>query len=211
MRRKGFTLIELLVVIAIIAILAAILFPVFARAREKARQTTCLSNMKQLGLGIMMYVQDYDETYNFAYIITPTVTWPWLLMPYIKSNQLFSCPGDPDWWDIGNGIKLSYIPNYYLFPPGDSAVPTPVRMAKVERPADTIALAENADGSTGNLVPNCQYAWGTSGPSASAGYNAWARVSLQRHNGGANYAFADGHSKWLSKGDGMDVITHWAL
>jgi len=207
--RRGFTLIELLVVIAIIAILAAILFPVFARAREKARQTSCLSNDKQLGLGIMMYAQDYDERYNFAYCINPTVTWPNLLMPYVKNNQLYSCPGDPDEWNIGGGIYLSYIPNYNLFPAGDSAVPTPVKLASVGRPSATIALAENADGSTGNRQPDCQYAWGTSGPSASTGYNAWARVSLQRHNGGSNYAFADGHSKWMSKGDGMDVAEHW--
>lgn len=88
--RRGFTLIELLVVIAIIAILAAILFPVFAQAREKARQTTCLSNLKQVGLGVLMYTQDYDETFPLgSYLLgtmTAAVTWQDLCEPYIKSG-----------------------------------------------------------------------------------------------------------------------------
>src|SRR5947209_3179315 len=98
-RRYGFTLIELLVVIAIIAILAAILFPVFAQAREKARTTSCLSNLKQIGLGANMYVQDYDETVMIDWINCPTNTpitpstdcrrgwlsWPVLVQPYMKN------------------------------------------------------------------------------------------------------------------------------
>ena len=93
MSRRGFTLIELLVVIAIIAILAAILFPVFARAREKARQTSCLSNLKQIGLAVMMYAQDYDECYPEPY--TPFTNWPlWqdTIQPYMKNTQLLICP-----------------------------------------------------------------------------------------------------------------------
>jgi prepilin-type N-terminal cleavage/methylation domain-containing protein/prepilin-type processing-associated H-X9-DG protein len=96
-RRRGFTLIELLVVIAIIAILAAILFPVFAQAREKARGATCLSNMRNIGSAVMLYVQDHDEflPYGYAY------TWPgqaelywWqdLCRPYVKNEQVYSCP-----------------------------------------------------------------------------------------------------------------------
>src|SRR5512138_1083752 len=101
--KKGFTLIELLVVIAIIAILAAILFPVFAKAREKARQATCTSNEKQLGLAVMQYVQDYDETYPQVYMY-PAVydnadACPWTVLgsqlnPYLKSWNVWKCPSN---------------------------------------------------------------------------------------------------------------------
>ncbi len=111
-RSRGFTLIELLVVIAIIAILAAILFPVFAQARESARKISCLSNTKQVGLAIMQYVQDYDETYPMdswegEYVGTAdndahsaqygtVVTWLWGVYPYIKNTKVFACPSDPN-------------------------------------------------------------------------------------------------------------------
>jgi prepilin-type N-terminal cleavage/methylation domain-containing protein len=110
-KRAGFTLIELLVVIAIIAILAAILFPVFAQAREAARKATCISNTKQLGLGVMMYVQDFDEMYPCNSWDTPpigtadnetgnagflsAVQWPWRIMPYLKNKQILVCASDP--------------------------------------------------------------------------------------------------------------------
>src|SRR5579883_1901400 len=94
---RAFTLIELLVVIAIIALLAAILFPVFAKAREKARQASCLSNEKQIGLGILQYVQDYNEQFPCCveYYNTPyagVYGWGGEIYPYVKSNAVFSCP-----------------------------------------------------------------------------------------------------------------------
>lgn len=98
MKRQGFTLIELLVVIAIIAILAAILFPVFAQAREKARRASCVSNLKQIGLGFMQYTQDYDETMPIAAYDMwnrQTTKWMDIIQPYVKSTQVFDCPSVP--------------------------------------------------------------------------------------------------------------------
>jgi len=114
-RSKGFTLIELLVVIAIIAILASILFPVFGRARENARKTACLSNLKQLGLAVTQYTQDYDEKFpnaganwaaetDRAYYKTPKN----VLMPYIKSSQIWKCPSDSNWAGSGGWGGISY-------------------------------------------------------------------------------------------------------
>jgi prepilin-type N-terminal cleavage/methylation domain-containing protein len=108
-RKSGFTLIELLVVIAIIAILAAILFPVFAQAREKARQASCLSNLKQSGIAGMMYVQDYDETYPLSLYINMGNNPPCVfsfynaLSPYQKNSQVMLCPSAPKAVDIFRG------------------------------------------------------------------------------------------------------------
>ena len=114
--RNAFTLIELLVVIAIIAILAAILFPVFAQARESARQTSCLSNMKQIGIGLVMYESDYDEQYPPSQLgVSPTiVSWPQMMYPYIKNEQVFVCPSSspgaftPDPLKIYGGTARQY-------------------------------------------------------------------------------------------------------
>src|SRR5580698_8396520 len=94
--RAGFTLIELLVVIAIIAILAAILFPVFAQVREKARQTSCESNLKQLGLAIIQYNQDYDEKYPIGFTdwVGTAATWSVIISPYVKTFKVYQCPDD---------------------------------------------------------------------------------------------------------------------
>lgn len=124
-RKLGFTLIELLVVIAIIAILAAILFPVFAQAREKARQASCLSNVNQLGLAVQMYIQDYDETTPLAYYDTYNgsnwvfdASWWYLIYPYNKSANVVRCPSNPNnnlvtssAWDDSLGMKTSYAVN----------------------------------------------------------------------------------------------------
>ena len=167
-RRFAFTLIELLVVIAIIAILAAILFPVFAQAREKARQTSCLSNMKQIGIGVMMYTQDFDETYPFTYLYTTVPTaggimtkppyyhWSYALNAYTKNNSIWTCPSakfliKPNGTGDLQVPELSYIPNEAVIPRQklagqNSSYTSPyhgVAQAQISSPASVIAIAEN--------------------------------------------------------------------
>ena len=199
-RRAGFTLIELLVVIAIIAILAAILFPVFARAREKARQTTCLNNNKQFALALMMYAQDYNETLPPAMMgmmdgddRIRTVGFPELLHPYTMNWGIWECPSAQYRVTFRPGpsgtpsYPLSYIANYYMMPWGDHPHTHPqyatgARLASIQRPAERVLIAER--GNVGHM--------GTTDPSAE-------RLDRIVHNGGANYCFADGHAKWLQE------------
>jgi prepilin-type N-terminal cleavage/methylation domain-containing protein/prepilin-type processing-associated H-X9-DG protein len=168
MRRRGFTLIELLVVIAIIAILAAILFPVFAQARDKARQSACLSNMKQLALGVMLYTQDYDETLPKGYHALPnggSFPWPLAVAPYVKNTAIYRCPSDrrpmpvkgwlPGYMQKGfDDFSLSIIGNYNVLPPWDL---DSVRLAEFPEPARAIALCDMRDL---NAFPGWQGQWG---------------------------------------------------
>jgi prepilin-type N-terminal cleavage/methylation domain-containing protein/prepilin-type processing-associated H-X9-DG protein len=156
-RQVGFTLIELLVVIAIIAILAAILFPVFAQAREQARKTSCLSNVKQIGLGNEMYVQDYDETFEIAWGVPDAGTngtWVDAIMPYVKngnvnenagvswnrSNGIFHCPSDTE----GPAV-VSYTTNALLTGAGNAASGfyPPESLAAIDKAADVVLIAES--------------------------------------------------------------------
>ena len=193
-RRRGFTLIELLVVIAIIAILAAILFPVFARAREKARQTSCLSNMKQLGLAFMMYAQDYDETLiplaNGGYGIA-RYRWTTLIDPYVKNQQILTCPSDPK---RGTAYGLSFN-NLACDDTSAGGLGRGAVLADIASPADALMLteAERADGAEIYYVYSLKrYALG-----AVSGYPNNGIPNPGRHNGGNNVAFCDGHSKWV--------------
>ncbi len=190
--RKGFTLIELLVVIAIIAILAAILFPVFARAREKAKQTSCLSNMKQMGLAMLSYAQDYDERFmRYAGYRAPTIVlddnpdvyayWWQQLMPYMMNEQILACPADTNTTvRSGGGVdsrhNIDYTVNTYL--PQDE-------LARIETPASRVALVEGSNNYARLMNPESlrtgttlNYVW-----------------SQTRHNDRSNSLFCDGHAK----------------
>jgi prepilin-type N-terminal cleavage/methylation domain-containing protein/prepilin-type processing-associated H-X9-DG protein len=153
MKTRGFTLIELLVVIAIIAILAAILFPVFAKVREKARQTSCLSNEKQIGLGITQYVQDNDETFPPGESATVRgygwdgYGWASRVYPYIKSTEVFTCPDDPN-WSNDRRTEMSYAFNVNLSPLDYSDGST---LARMTSPSATVMVCEMT-GSLSDLI-----------------------------------------------------------
>ena len=214
-QKRGFTLIELLVVIAIIAILAAILFPVFARAREQARKTSCLSNLKQMSLGFLMYAQDYDETLpGIKFGGNPGEGWPWTVFPgsydwtgvftqgvqpYIKNKQILQCPSgtDNNRWSGSNG--LSYCYNEYLY--------------NYYNGYDKLASLGNAPGGVAavSVIGECWTSgiyndWETAGPTLPGNvqdglnrirygqYSPW----LSNHEG-SNLAYGDGHAKFVPK------------
>jgi len=179
---RGFTLIELLVVIAIIAIIAAMIFPVFARAREKARQTSCLSNLKQLGAALTMYTDDHDGYYTRGQFwpFTGVHTWEEACAPYVRNEQIFRCPsqgsnqfgygyniaywGWGDWLDGMHGINDMW----------------PVHESQVPQPARTIWVVDFG-----------RY-WG-------CGLEYGIEEPRKRHNHGANVLFVDAHAKWLKE------------
>ncbi len=163
--RAAFTLIELLVVIAIIAILAAILFPVFAQAREKARQASCASNVKQIGIGAMMYAQDYDETVVPVQAGPSPVVYYWfgaydsrtstldeskgLLYPYMKNKQIQACPSFRSTLRAavgftGYGYNYVYLSPLTYDPTTWDAIPHPVSLAAIQSPSETVQLADCA-------------------------------------------------------------------
>lgn len=201
-KKSGFTLIELLVVIAIIAILAAILFPVFAQAREKARAISCLSNLKQSGTAFYMYVQDYDET---CLKMGAGVDWWSLIYPYTKNLQVYYCPDRNDQGtDDSLNLHLDHLPGYgYNWgpigwrgggllgaqqadpnSPGNNYIPG-ITLAQIVEPASTFAFGDSYD------TPRQTLGIGFAACTFSGTTN-----SQLRHSGGQfNYAFCDGHAK----------------
>ncbi len=233
-RRAGFTLIELLVVISIIAILAAILFPVFARARENARRASCLSNLKQLGLTIAQYSQDYDERVppmvngNYQY-------WPYIVQPYVKSKQIFDCPSLPFVNNIsatGEGSGTAYGMNVAL---STGTGGEGISISTVNYASELIMLGDTrmhaiADQTRGygwlpTIADTSGYAAMWFDPNISRG--GTLTVSIDggrgqsgpdaRHLGGAGFCFFDGHAKWMKYSNfdtppaAISPVTSWRL
>ena len=221
----GFTLIELLVVIAIIAILAAILFPVFASAREKARQTTCASNLKQMGLAFTQYAQDYDETLPVgqganAGSIRYAVGWAVQVYPYIKSIGTYSCPDDPTIIpaaSLNSGyVLLSYAMNADLHhnQGSDPLVGAAYTLAKLNAPASTVLMCEiqnafNRYGSPG--TPITQYSYETQSPAATGGYDPTVNYDTENYGAnGAQYATGPTAGMICASGSGAPNKLHCA-
>lgn len=202
MVQRGFTLVELLVVIAIIAILAAILFPVFARAREKARQASCLSNVKQIVLGELQYAQDYGE--RFPYFLTnPARGEPWwnAIQPYLRNEDIYGCPSYPR-----PAAATTYSGKHYPYP----RYGMNQRMlydwnncgflGAIMRPAEIVLI--------GDCCHGMGDAWRIAWPNAPGGSSSSPRKcdvarneqndEWARHNGGNNLGFVDGHAKWMA-------------
>ena len=223
--KSAFTLIELLVVIAIIAILAAILFPVFAQVREKARQATCVSNEKQIGLAILQYTQDYDENlppsnYNDPLKPTSPSTWMFIIDAYVKAGyphsaaatgssvaSVFSCPDFQATAVTANATPAhSYVANSNIMPAwitgtGQTEFTNPpVSLAALRSPAKVVLIGEAAGGSRiftyGDDVNTSPVIPGQTAAVFGSTQAIYLRARL-RHAGGSNYLFGDGHAKWF--------------
>lgn len=206
-RPRAFTLIELLVVIAIIAILAAILFPVFAKARERAKESSCLSNQRQIGMGFLQYFQDYDDHFPMT---KGDSVWPNTLQPYMRSFDILRCPSDDSRnfkrpLEGSDKIRVtSYGLNGWLPPPNPSeANPNPPanpynNLSRIKTPANVIFLAETARNWTGNYYhaqvwnpPVSDSKWDTV-------KDRPIDLETERHSGGFVATYLDGHSKHVT-------------
>jgi prepilin-type N-terminal cleavage/methylation domain-containing protein/prepilin-type processing-associated H-X9-DG protein len=206
MQRRGFTLIELLVVIAIIAILAAILFPVFAKAREKARQSSCLSNMKQLGLAQLQYAQDYDETYVLVAQFSGgawTLYYPRLLEAYVKNDQIWVCPSrtgpyaTPAYALAGYphyGMSCSFFRACRPVAASGCRGGVPLRLGSIDRPAETPLQTESTPYPDGSVPSYGLYRV------SDIGYQMYI------HNEGRNTLFCDGHAKWYMRSAESNLV-----
>lgn len=224
--RRGFTLIELLIVIAIISILAALLMPVFATARENARRASCASNLKSIGLAVAQYTQDYDEMYPLAIAGQPGpgtyttqtdpalpgqkflvsdgavsghwVTWMDMLQPYIRNTQIFACP------DTHIKITASYGYNSALSgwrrgSYGGGASWQPMALSEVKRPAETV-LALDYNSGYSIYANGFEYGLWSSSP----------QPVLWPHLDGGNICYADGHVKWVKRLEAATTSGGWS-
>ncbi|MBW3625406.1 MAG: DUF1559 domain-containing protein [Armatimonadetes bacterium] len=213
-RRQGFTLIELLVVIAIIAILAAILFPVFAKAREKARQSACANNTKQMGTALIMYTNDWDDTLPI-FLADPKVYFIEQLQPFIKSRQVWVCPSDScpaaNYSVRGadgrmQPVPQSYIPNAQVMvsATGEGAASErgALSLADVKDTAGVIAITEKRSGVRD---------WHLEFPINVLPPYTNRSLEKERHGGGTNHSFVDGHAKWHTFSQTMSPRIMWVV
>ncbi len=223
-RKSAFTLIELLVVIAIIAILAAILFPVFAQAREKARAISCLSNMKQLGLSIYMYVQDYDETYPECVDQSVTMSsvpysyllWSHRVYPYVKNGQVWKCPSNSKGTDsfaygpgaVPDGVAKAYagVPTFKQVYSANMQIMVPwwapiyngisvPTLATVMQPTDKIMISETI------LATETAAPWSS--------LNDWTYSTYLGHMRRMNAIFADTHAHSVTLASTVSPKNMW--
>ena len=192
--KKGFTLIEALVVIAILLILAALLYPIFARQRENPRHSSCSSNLKQIGLGLAQYTQDYDDLYPRAAMqiesshktkLYPDGVYGWadVLQPYLKSTLIYHCPGETQGWPDNSQPQKSGYTDYWY-----NSRLAEINATKIQNPNSVIS---SGDGNDGSDLTNSTYSY-DSLP------DAWIKSQespAYRHLDTANYLFADGHVK----------------
>lgn len=234
---KAFTLIELLVVIAIIAILAAILFPVFARARENARRSSCMSNLKQIGLGVMQYTQDYDEKYPYNWgdgtSTTPTVyvndssspgyslktkpqaggaaqryfTWMDFIYPYVKSTQVFVCPSATSDATAPSYGYSGAIGGFMRYKYDGSTVPG----ATTPRTAAALSAVQRPSEVYMIMDYNSAYGYIAGADDVPAFARSTVKSTNQLvapHLDGGNFAYADGHVKWQSRSTIAAVVNN---
>jgi prepilin-type N-terminal cleavage/methylation domain-containing protein/prepilin-type processing-associated H-X9-DG protein len=233
--KKGFTLIELLVVIAVIAVLAAILFPVFARARENARRASCMSNLKQMGLAMAMYVQDYDEhltALDLAHTgaVLPdgthssTELWFHMLYPYMKNIQIMNCPSESSVvWTTGSYTGLVPYGYNYTAPTWVCSSNCGVNMGPENSAGASLASIEDASGTIMitdskfyySLMPGTpRTAVDADGSACVAPSYSPSKCAAARHLDTVNTLFVDGHvksMKWqtILGGTGVSVYRYW--
>lgn len=207
--KTGFTLIELLVVIAIIALLAAILFPAFAKARESARRASCSSNLKQIALSIVQYNQEYDGSYvrAISYNDDPIYGWRLALKPYLKSDQIFHCPSSPDEFAIAG--RTDYYINANLSTYTSASNSAGINESLITSPSLTVLLGDGAFKQSYFFTNPSPTPYPGTYSDTTSGLAYYCRNFVEdkpvgnpaskRHLEGANYAMADGHVKWMRR------------